>query len=611
MKLNFTGNWFIDLGILGFVNLIEEVYGWDLKHLNEKILLEENIVFYGLFPIAYLNSWLTVRGYKTLEKQTKYKEIKSKLENKSSQQIFDEVWWDYIFPMFKEAWKKITIKKLLEKQEIYKHWEKYLAVSEFVKSLNNLLTNYKNNSNFKNLLNRKKDINSLTIKDLNKIEDYVEKRKKDNIEKPFNDQFYKDLQNFYGNLQELKNSLLEHWEKLPRMKITKIDDKSRILFRLPLDHGFFKNFMFFNQSKNIWEQKELFYKLIKFDLNEPSLQKIDKTVNKLFPSDKEFPNAIYTQFSTKNFKNISDKLFVFLLCFPESFTRVERVSIIFYSNSLEFSYLVNKKLNITVKRRDTAIDSILNLTWRQIIDTLWEIKSSWALENMYLIQYKKLDNQSQQDVEYLGISKLQAELIIDDKVRDTLNTTIRILDKGNNPNRWLIEEFIKNRPLLPILYRNLGLYFGSKDSKNKREKKFKNTKALIYSAALNKVISELGVEKAILFSNDFFCRKTSTLEEVKDTIQRYFSLMFMTEELFSQESPDDIKSLAYRLFSRLRRSQKYPFVNELLKELNGKGSHSVEKLIKHSFENILTNDKTWQSEAIPILAGLIGGRINE
>ncbi|MBI2139264.1 hypothetical protein HYU13_06755 [Candidatus Woesearchaeota archaeon] len=29
--LQFTGNWFIDAGILGFVNLMEEVYGWDLE----------------------------------------------------------------------------------------------------------------------------------------------------------------------------------------------------------------------------------------------------------------------------------------------------------------------------------------------------------------------------------------------------------------------------------------------------------------------------------------------------------------------------------------------------------------------------------------------------
>ncbi len=38
--LEFTGNWFIDAGILGFVNLMEEVYGWDLETLQNEIQKE-------------------------------------------------------------------------------------------------------------------------------------------------------------------------------------------------------------------------------------------------------------------------------------------------------------------------------------------------------------------------------------------------------------------------------------------------------------------------------------------------------------------------------------------------------------------------------------------
>jgi hypothetical protein len=42
--LQFTGNWFIDAGILGFVNLMEEVYGWDLngKRKNRKPTIKKN-----------------------------------------------------------------------------------------------------------------------------------------------------------------------------------------------------------------------------------------------------------------------------------------------------------------------------------------------------------------------------------------------------------------------------------------------------------------------------------------------------------------------------------------------------------------------------------------
>ena len=47
--LEFTGNWFIDAGILGFVKLMEEVYDWDLKELQERIRKEPKKVYYGYF----------------------------------------------------------------------------------------------------------------------------------------------------------------------------------------------------------------------------------------------------------------------------------------------------------------------------------------------------------------------------------------------------------------------------------------------------------------------------------------------------------------------------------------------------------------------------------
>ena len=53
-KLKFTGNWFIDAGILGFVNLMEKVYGWDLYTLQKKIEENEKLIYYGYFPIAYV-----------------------------------------------------------------------------------------------------------------------------------------------------------------------------------------------------------------------------------------------------------------------------------------------------------------------------------------------------------------------------------------------------------------------------------------------------------------------------------------------------------------------------------------------------------------------------
>jgi len=85
MDLEFTGNWFIDLGILGFVNLMEEVYGKKYQLTNEW--------FYYAFFIFYLKrtvkDWISRQDIKKKidtnkqfyqDKENLLKEIESIIE---------------------------------------------------------------------------------------------------------------------------------------------------------------------------------------------------------------------------------------------------------------------------------------------------------------------------------------------------------------------------------------------------------------------------------------------------------------------------------------------------------------------------------------------------
>ncbi|MEM4630818.1 MAG: hypothetical protein QXU92_04395, partial [Candidatus Diapherotrites archaeon] len=49
--LEFTGNWYFDMGILGFTNLMEEVYGFDLEKTKKMIEDDEEIT--NRFFLAY------------------------------------------------------------------------------------------------------------------------------------------------------------------------------------------------------------------------------------------------------------------------------------------------------------------------------------------------------------------------------------------------------------------------------------------------------------------------------------------------------------------------------------------------------------------------------
>src|SRR3989344_3914613 len=80
-KLEFTGNWFIDAGMLGFVNLMEEVYGWDLAELNQRISDNKDLVYYGYFPLAYAyQNFSNIQLSKIRDPEAK-KDIKNELKD--------------------------------------------------------------------------------------------------------------------------------------------------------------------------------------------------------------------------------------------------------------------------------------------------------------------------------------------------------------------------------------------------------------------------------------------------------------------------------------------------------------------------------------------------
>ena len=50
-RLEFTGNWFIDAGIMGFVRLMEDVYGFSISELRELVKNNEKKSTTAFFPL--------------------------------------------------------------------------------------------------------------------------------------------------------------------------------------------------------------------------------------------------------------------------------------------------------------------------------------------------------------------------------------------------------------------------------------------------------------------------------------------------------------------------------------------------------------------------------
>ncbi|MEM4196822.1 MAG: hypothetical protein QXV64_01730, partial [Candidatus Anstonellaceae archaeon] len=87
--LELTGNWYEDGGIIGFIKIMENTYGWDLKTLKKKIENEEEKVYYGYFPFAYFTSFLSEKYEEKVEYKEKVESLTKKLVEKLEKKNFE------------------------------------------------------------------------------------------------------------------------------------------------------------------------------------------------------------------------------------------------------------------------------------------------------------------------------------------------------------------------------------------------------------------------------------------------------------------------------------------------------------------------------------------
>lgn len=605
--LKFTGNWFLDAGIIGFVNLMEDVYGWDLDELQRLIDEGPEKVYFGYFPFAYLYRWFT-------DKERNKERIKDELDKKSfqnSEDLFNFVWYTFICDLLEDRWVESTCKDLLTKDpEQNSSKIRYVNDPAILQSIDRMKENLreldnKHSEELRDILNKKKKV-KLNYDDMKNLIESVDSYT--NI----SEELKSIIDKFKEHQEKLYIFLKKDWENnvITKKKIDKTKDN---FYRLPVYDQFYINFPLFNPSSGFERQRESFYYAISFNIaKEKILDRIDKTINKFLPSETEFPNINYAKFSTIPFKKQFEYLFVYLLCFTRAFEWYGDKNTFFYSNDMRFTYEINKKLRLYKKRHINSKMSrdIFTVTWQQIIDSLVEYKSTWSLENMYIISYKKLDNQSQEDIEYIGIPKLQASIIIDDSIRQKLNTRIQYSQKRSC---WLIEEFIKGRSLYPLLLDHTILALN--DGKVSY-KKHNGTYGLIIDS---KIIESQVKNNKKIFSPDYFDSYRFLVDEIKDEI-RYtsFSVSLINEILnrvLNQASPvaiakNEIKNrIARELLDAIKAKNKNEFLNVLLKNLNNPKGLNYSEFNKSIndwiFAKIINNDINFERYGLILVMNLI------
>jgi len=573
VPLRFTGNWFIDIGILGFVNLMEEVYGWSLDDLKKKLKENPDRVYYGYFPFAYLFYHSRVRS--TLKKVGDIKKTVNDLSDKA-----------------KENKKKLV--ELLSKRNSN-------SKDSEVKKLDRKIERI--NSKIREIEEKIWKLN----KEAGRLIDVLENEKLDlrNSLESVLDDILNDASSKFTNKKEIIDHIIPNFD-----------------LNQPPDH---RNFFIYNPKKDLFNSFVYLFYLLREDFDtlytyaaEISSKKKregltyethpDSTVNPFLPSVEKFSNIDYTLpislIKIKSGLNLSIPLYVVLLSFSNAFNFIDGRYISFYTNNLDVTYKINKRIK-TRSQRPKREGRLLHAIWVSAIDELVESKARFSIENMYIIEIASIDKQKLRGVEFIGIPKFQATFLLDDTIRNSINTKLEI-DKKREVQKYLIEEFVKGQPLTPIVIKNIRLSLSEKERKIKIPIRTAITASaldLAYTSS-NDLFSDDPLDRNFLYRN---------VEYVKRIISEAHSLRIAVSD--TVQTNERLKEgLALRLLDLALKENKYEAINTALRVIVAHTKECDMAKLKHIINPLLKaindNAPTWRVFIIAFSLGLLGGNQN-
>ena len=224
-----------------------------------------------------------------------------------------------------------------------------------------------------------------------------------------------------------------------------------------------------------------------------------------------------------------------------------------------------------------------------------------------MIKYQPGGRQEIINAEYIGIPKLQASVLLDDYLREILNTSLQIKEKNfkGNKNIWLLEEFIKGKPLYPLAIQHIKL----KLTGDIQQINYSIFYALLIDAAILEFKERQKQKETFsLFSKSFFqANYREILKKVKIEFRKlYYHSISETKRLIPDD--DTRKRLGYLLLDSLYGNDKVRFLNILLKAVNSSKENINPEFLDLIFEKIVNNDKIWQRYALFLVAGMISDK---
>lgn len=394
--------------------------------------------------------------------------------------------------------------------------------------------------------------------------------------------------------------------------------------RIPLSIAFYTNYKFFNNTSRLESQLNDWENLIINGHIENEL--LEGTINKLTVGFNDYPNIFYAKPEITSFISTENNLHIPLICHFKAYNEKKLAGkyYFFYSADINFCFSVNRKLQTIIKNVGDS-EKLLNVTWQAVFDALYEHKSDWALQNMYLVSYSTINNQQRfENVEFIGLSKVNAAIITNDTIRENLNeavfTSLKFkndgwLNEGESAKKWLIQEVINNSSLLDLIFRILSIHAAPKKLKENPNRFIvhRNKMIMTLSVCIHKIT--LSKTEMQAFRGDIFYQNTKfknlpkkiieTDKLIKNHNRLYYSL-FLNEEMKKtvQEEKKEQAEFGY-LVRLIKRKEINLFTNfiiqKLLKAANSKGNQTAKNFLTSFLFRHIVNNPLWQYYALGLI----------
>jgi hypothetical protein len=193
-------------------------------------------------------------------------------------------------------------------------------------------------------------------------------------------------------------------------------------------------------------------------------------------------------------------------------------------------------------------------------------------------------------------------------LREALN--ISIVHRKTKENyfelKWLPEEFIKGKPLYPIILNHVNLVINNETNLSYRSTIY----SLITEANILYFRSENEKPNSSIFSENYFNNYKGLVQDIKEDVRSTSYYASLIKKISNDE--DKKARIARELISALKAKDKNLFLNILLKNLNeSKELASNDSFNRWLMEKIIKNNVCFEIYGLILVMNLIGGRKNE